>query len=204
MKFIKTAALGAALSLSALAAQAQTTFNFAYTFDPANAGTVTNNPTQVVTITGSFTGTEVGNLISNISNISVALNGTSFAGPLMVEAFDNTGNISDTVAPVVSTNVALSNFVFVDADVAAGGNPSNYFLIATLPDSNGVMAPEAFAVNTNTVDSNGNALSGDERAASNAHWTVTAVSAVPEPSTYVLMAAGLGLVGLRLQRRRQA
>jgi len=198
MKLLKTAALVAALGFSAVAAQAQTTYDFSYTFTALESST----PTPI-TVTGSFTGTQVGGLISNIGNVSVAVNGVAFAGPLSAEALDNTGTPTTAVAAVVSSNVAQSNFVF--ADFANGTIQSNLFTVAPQPDQNGVVEPEAFAQDGNIADAaTGNILAADERAASNAHWTVTAVSAVPEPGTYALMAFGLGLVALRLNRRRQA
>ena len=189
MKFLKVALLGSALSLSALAAQA-TTFDFSYTFDPNNTGNG-----LPVTISGSFDGTEIGNLISNISNAVVSINGNAFSGPIMVEAADASGNWSSTVAPVISTDVGQTNFIFADADVA--NNPagvSNYFYITT---------GQAGGVNFNVTDAGGNPLSGFETA-SNASWTVTAAAAVPEPSTYAMLAAGLGLIGLVSLRRRQS
>lgn len=194
MKFLKTAALGAALSLCALAAQAQTTFNFAYTFDPSLTGTVTNAD-EVVTVTGSFTGTEVGSVISNISNVSLSLNGYAFNGPITVEAWDNVaGNWSTSVTPTISlADITQTNFIFADADAAnAPGNVTNLFAISA--------GSGAWGLDTNVTDATGNALSGTESPTAS-HFTVTAV---PEPSTYALMAAGLALVGLRLQRRRQA
>ena len=192
MKLLKTAALGAALSLCALVAHAQTTFDFAYTFNPSLNGTNTESG-ELLSVTGSFTGTEIGSVISNISNVSVSVNGYAFNGPIVVEAWDNVaGNWSTSVTPTISLSDATqTNFIFADADAAnAPGNITNLFTVSP--------ATQAFVLDDNVQGASG-PLTGTDT--TTAHFTVTAV---PEPSTYALMAAGLALVGLRLQRRRQA
>ena len=185
MKFLKSALLGTALALSALAAQAQTTtFNFSYSFDPNNTGNG-----APVNITGSFSGIEVGNLISSISDITLSINGIQFTGPIVVEAADAGGNWSSSVAPVISTDVGLANFVFADADVANHPDAVNNFFY--------ISGGQVFALDFNVTDAGNNPLQGYETAA-NASWTV---SAVPEPASWALLAAGMGLVVLR--RRSQ-
>ena len=186
MKNLTTCLCAAALALASFAANA-TTFDFSYSFDKNNTG-----DGNAVVLTGSFTGTQVGDLITDISGVQMALNGIAFSGPLLVESMNSaTGNWDASLAPVISTDVTQSNFIFADADVANNpGGVSNYFYM---------VGGQAFAVTLNTTDVNSNPLSGFETANS-ASWTVTA--AVPEPSTYALMLAGLASIGLLVQRRR--
>lgn len=168
-----TAVLAALLAASAHA----TTFNFSYSFDPANTGNG-----EPVVITGSFDGTAVGDLISDISNASLWINGTAFTGPLTISGID-TATGSPSGSAVVSLDATQANFAFADDGL------NNFFTIA---------GGQAFAVDYNLTDSLGNAISGAE-AASNASW---AVAAVPEPASYALLAAGLFVIGAATQRRR--
>ncbi len=186
MKNLKTTLAAAALTLISLSASA-TTFNFSYSFDPADTGD--GNP---VVLTGSFSGTQLGALITGIANFQVSLNGAAFSGPLQVEAWNyTTSNWDPATTPVISTDVAQTNFVVADADVST--NPagvSNYFYIS---------GGQAVAVTFNMTDAGNNPLEG-VGTASNANWSVTAV---PEPANAALLMAGLGVVGL-LARRRQS
>jgi len=175
MHFLKAALLGSALAALVGSAHA-TTFNFSYSFD--SAGTSTGG---AVTITGSFEGTEIGDLISNITNASVAMNGRAYTGPLVATSGDF------SASPVISTDLAKNDFAFYDAAF------NNGFTIS---------GGQAFAVNYAVLDAGGNALAGAE-SANAAHWTLTA-AAVPEPATYLLMAGGLAAIGFVSRRRRQA
>ena len=180
MHFLKAALLGSALAALVSGAHA-TTFNFSYSFDPANTGNG-----EAVTVTGSFDGVEVGDVISSITNASLAINGTAFGGPLTIGGFNSsTGEISSNA--VISADLGKSNFIFTDST-----QNQNLFWVA---DST------AFAVKYDLLDANNNGTIGFE-SATNAHWTLTA-AAVPEPATYLMLACGLAAVGF-VARRRQA
>jgi len=191
----------AALAVASVSAHA-TTFDFSYTFNPAlYSGDVTNDNHSLV-VSGSFTGTLNGTLISDIANAQVAINGVSFNGPLLVSAWNaGTATWDDGVAPVISTtDVNSNNFVFADTDVATNpGGVSNYFFI-TGNKIDPVNAGTG-AINFNTTDAGGNAVSGFGSTANQASFTVTAV---PEPESIALAFIGLGLCGVSALRRRQA
>ncbi|HEY4080009.1 MAG TPA: PEP-CTERM sorting domain-containing protein [Burkholderiaceae bacterium] len=188
MKNLTTCLCAAALALASFAANA-TTFDFSYSFDTNNVSD--GNP---LVLTGSFTGTQSGNLITDVTGVQLFLNGTAFSGPLLLEGFNNvTSNWDTKTAAVISTDAGLSNFAIADADETLNPNGvTNFFRLS---------GGEALVVTTNIGGADGsNFLAGDESAV-NAKWTVTA-SAVPEPSTYALLLAGLGSIGLLVQRRR--
>jgi hypothetical protein len=119
-------ALGATLMLCATQAQA-TRFNFSWT---DVAGIEDGGLTSSNQVSGSFEGTANGNLVSNLSNISVFINGVAFNknGELMNYAFkynegDN-GWVSDIAQ--VSFDGTENNFLFVD-DLYNTDFTSNFF-----------------------------------------------------------------------------
>ncbi|HEY4375325.1 MAG TPA: PEP-CTERM sorting domain-containing protein [Burkholderiales bacterium] len=180
MKLLKTFVLSTALALAPLAAHAEN-FNFSYNFD-ANS---TSDATPM-SVTGSFSGTVVGSLIENISNFSVSLNGTAFTGTLLGAGWNGTA-FDNSVAPVLSSDVSLDNFYFADT-TATDPNYNNLFWFK---------GGEIFAVNFNADGF----PTADETAIAS-KWSVNTVP-VPEPSTYALLLAGLGLMTMVARRRSQ-
>lgn len=187
LKFLKAGALTVTLALASLTAHADT-YNFSYTFDGSNTSTG-----DTVVLTGFLTGTLNGSFIENVSDVHVFLNGTEFSSPLYAEGWNASGSPDSTVAPVISTDAALNNFIFADTDVSTDPDALNYFWFTS---------GQAFAVNFQQLDAGNNALTAYDSGASNANWSLVAAP-VPEPGPYALLAAGLGLTGA-VARRRQA
>jgi len=174
-----------AFVLAASAAAQATTFNFSYSFTDGNK------------VTGSFDGTANGNLVTGLSHISVSLNGNAFpgSGSLGAYSFDSLKSEWSNNA-VVSFDGLHSNFAFSD------GHPDDLGAIFLL-------LPYYSPVDENTAttdlaqfllpDGSNSVDVGRDIVAAN--WTVTAV---PEPETYAMMLAGLGLIGFAARRRKHA
>jgi hypothetical protein len=165
----RIATLAVALG-SVPAAQASQTYDFSYKlFD----GPV---------VSGSFVGDANGNLIANLTNITVKLNGASFGSITHNWHWANGAWVVG--GGVASLDGTKNNFYF--------GNASSYFY--AIPYYSGVNA-DAAQVHTPAgyVDFN----NGNYNAS---NWHITAV---PEPETYAMMLAGLGLLGVAARRRKQ-
>ena len=189
MKFAKTALVVALLATSAAASAA--TYDFSYTFldaGSASAGDLTSTG-QPMSVTGSFSADLVGDYFQNVSDIHLSLNGVDFLGPLVAVSINASGTFDDSVAPMISTNGALNNFAFADTDLAVDQGASNYFGYQNAAGS------EVYAYNANA-----GGISADSLPA-NGSWSVVAAP-VPEPQTYAMLLAGLGLVGVIARRRR--
>jgi hypothetical protein len=184
-KLIQAAALLAACSGAAHAS----TFDFSYTFN-----SISNDPAPLVT--GTFDGTLNGNLLTNISDVSVAVNGVAFNGTLSIGSWDPSAGEANFApnAAVVSTNGALNNFVIVDTnDPTLTSNWTNlfYYINGTAPGSQEVSLQ-------NTLG-----LSGfdSEAAGGVGTWSL---QPVPLPAALPLLVSGLGLFAAAKRRRREA
>jgi hypothetical protein len=174
--FIRSVALAFVLA-AGTAAQAAT-FNFSYTFDDGNK------------VTGSFDGTANGNLVTDLSHIFVSLNGNAFpgSGSLGAYSFDTATSNWEEHA-VVSFDGLHSNFGFSDGHPSTSGE---IFLLIPYDTSSTEFAQLL----------HGGSESSDFGIPTvAAHWQLTAV---PEPETYAMLLAGLGLVGFAARRRKQA
>jgi len=174
---LKAAVIAAAFAACAAAAHAET-FEFSYTFADGMA------------VTGSLDGTLNGDLIANISNVTVDFAGTQFNGRLFSGTSDNVNSVFNysANAAVVSTNAALNNFIFSDGNDPALGNTTNAFVF-----NSPAGLVEAF--NTNVLVNN-----TDIDMPASGTWDIRPV---PVPAALPLLLSGMGLLAAA-KRRRQA
>lgn len=146
-------------------------------------------------VTGTFNGSPNGNLVTGLNHISVYVNGVNMTrgSPLEAYSYNNLaipGPIVWEHNAVVSFDARLNNFIFADSDAY---NVSRYFAItplnrlSTIADSTDLLLINSFHRDR-------------DPAGIAARWSLS-VSAVPEPETYGMLLAGLGLVGFAARRR---
>lgn len=142
-------------------------------------------------VTGTFDGDLSGNLITNMSNISVWVDGIAYAGNGSLFNAHLDGGWAGT--GTASLDGSQNNFIFVNSDLAGGdGNFSNFFYsISEVGDA---------AINTIT----GQYGTTTPPTAFRAHAVEQQVRAVPEPASWAMMIGGFGLVGASLRTRRRA
>ncbi|WP_347986687.1 hypothetical protein [Methylomonas sp. AM2-LC] len=196
--------LSATLFLSSnVIAQADTLYDFSYKF---NSGDI---------VTGSFKGTPNGNLITNLTDISVSLDGnTLISGAQAGFAWSYNGSSFGLffTGAVASFNDLQNNFYFVNTSnttppiSTVGGG---YFYSETTPlticvDSN---QGSCTAYNpTNFVGASQGSIIGAKYVYDggsgnlpNNSWSITAV---PEAEEWIMMLLGLPLVGWFVRRKQ--
>jgi hypothetical protein len=191
-KLIQAAALLAACSGAAHAS----TFDFSYSFTSNFAPADTAPPL----VTGSFDATQSGNLFTNISDVSVSVNGVAVTGQLYLGSWDATVGPSGAVnfaasSAVISTNGALNNFVIADANDPSLNTVTNlfYYVSGTTPDQTGSQEVSLQTLPVSGFDND--ALGGVGT------WSV---QPVPLPAALPLLVSGLGLLAAAKRRRREA
>jgi hypothetical protein len=112
---LKLYLLGVAiLSLSSLAGQAQTTFDFSYTYADGFIAS------------GTLLGTQNGEYVTGISDVTVDFNGTPMTGNVYEEKWsDQTGHSP----AVVSFDLNLCDILFNNFQVNGANSQSEFFLI---------------------------------------------------------------------------
>lgn len=179
----RLATLVCALAASTLA-QA-TTYEFSYSF--ASAPWFTSGP---LVITGSFDGVANGNLIDDLSNISVYENGVAFNNNGSLFSSYQTGKGVTLFAGVASFDGKQNNFNFTD------GLFNNFQMAPARALLGGNLVYTAAVLDWPLF-----LYANDTGAQIAARWSVTAV---PEPVTYAMLIAGLALVAFAARRRHGA
>lgn len=167
----------AAVFSFAVVAQAAT---FNYTF----------NPSADLNVFGSFEGTASGDLVTNLSNITLSANfrGEALNAGALTLAYSYNSSSASWVSggSVASFSGAQNNFAFLASTNDMPTSPPYGFEILFGTDSHKVY----FFSSYNQYAHRG--------------WQLTEVTAVPEPESYALMLAGLGLMAGVARRRKLA
>jgi hypothetical protein len=177
-QLIKAAVLVAAFAGASAHAD---TFDFSYTFNGAGG--------LGGTITGSFQGTQSGQFVTDVSNVSVVFDGTAFNGPLFSGTSNSDGSLSyGPSAAVISFNASQNNFVFADSNDPQGNGVTTAFLFNST-------AGFTNAFNTNVLTNN---TDGDD---ATGQWSLKEATPVPVPAALPLLASGLGFLFAKRRRR---
>jgi len=174
---IKIAAI-AAMSLCAVSAQAAVLVTFSFSNDPAYG----NVPG---TVTGTITG-----LSDNATGAASGVTLTSYPAGLVNSGYSS--NVFDWATPSFANN----SFTLVNGVVTN----SNFVAVA----GNAQLWLNGSSFNYLSLDDDANSFIGNTDGPAGVTYTVSQVSAAPEPATWAMLILGFGLAGATLRRRRTA
>ena len=146
-----------------------------------------------------FTNVDTGN--NTIANLSINFDSGQaqnidfrfgLDGGYGVEVFFNNANIVDTIDDIWWSKSYNNSDVIYLGDTALAAGSNNTLNVYWAENSNSGIQSAQFT------------LDGGDTWQTLSTENLSAVSAVPEPSTYALMLGGLGLVGFMAARRRKA
>ncbi len=163
-------------------------FDFSYNF--AN---------QPVTVTGTLTGTQNGNFVTDVNVTSLIINGYSVSGTIYTSQYAQGLGWINSGQPIVSFDGSFNNFGFITSDVTIGDyNNNDGFYMITF---NGVHEADAyhFGGGSNVLVTDAPSL--------NANWSLTksslpqSTSSVPDSGATLAMVGGLFLTLAAFRRR---
>ncbi len=190
---------GAILLALLIAPAFATTFDYSYTFTTMWDGTAAPNYVFInrgpFTISGSFDGDQAGDYVTNISNLTMVMNGVQVAGPIQAVTYNpQAGTLPGAVVSFTASN---NNFTFTDGNVFTNSPPINeVFSLGFYGYS--YASPGVFA-RSNIQD-----VTTFYVQAINGTWSLTerSESAVPDQaSTGILV--GAAVTGIWVARRRK-
>jgi len=190
--------LVAAGMLTASTAANATVFDFTYTF--SDGGEV---------LSGSFTGTAEGNLIIDLSNVSVDVNGNAFNGNGHLDvysfsygAYQRTGNPWKSGGAYASFNGLQNDFLFLDGTPRQGGWTNEFYEITGRAAHDPVAPPEIGWTDSNIPPIGGNSGTGDFPP--NASWHIAAAPEIDPASTIGGVTLLLSSLAVLRGRRRMS
>jgi hypothetical protein len=152
-------------------------FQYSYTF---NNGDVAS---------GTFAGTLTGNLINDISNATVTIDGYTLTGTIFDESFSGARYVDG--GATASLDGTQNNFLFINSDFAAGDTTfTGYFGSITVPPFGDLVQASYPSIFGNIVDQ-----------PINASWLVT-VTGVPEGgATLGMLLSGMAALACFCRRK---
>jgi hypothetical protein len=177
-KIVKSAVFLLAFA-SASIVNADPLFNYSYTFSDGHV------------VSGSFNGVVNGDLVTNLTNITAALDGTSFPASFGDHWVQGQAVVGGAQASFSGNS---NNFMFADQDYATTMGYVEYLryisdtIVDTYDTRTGIDHADWYADPT--------------------HWSLVQAqdtqASVPEPESYALVLAGMGLMGLTLRKRKSS
>ena len=190
MKNILKLILAAGALVAAQAAQANATYNYSYTFVDGSVAS------------GSFTGEASGNIVSNLSNITVNVAGKALSGSGQLYAASFVDNGWSAGTGVASFDGTENNFLFIDVNYPVEMDYTNFFYAIRGNQSTPTSRAVAYLADGTIHDDF--LVAGGAYDAS--RWTLTEASAnaVPEPVSIAVFGIGLAGLGVARRARKQA
>ncbi|MFC3711142.1 PEP-CTERM sorting domain-containing protein [Sphingoaurantiacus capsulatus] len=183
MKKLLVAVLLAASAVPAAAAP----FMFTRTF--ASSTSLPSYETAgPLTISGTFDGDANGNLITNISNVTLSIGGVAVAAPIYTAHLNEDNSAWISGGATLSFDGTANNALFIDVDFPNNLNYGAFFYSINAVNMDYTLNP--FSIASEQLENGASSLQ------------ITAMNAeVPEPAMLGLF--GLSAIGLGLGRRRR-
>lgn len=180
------------IAMASAAAHANT-YSFSYSFENG------------INVTGVFDAIPNGGLVTDISNGTVFVNGVNKGEHLSSDFISQDQSPNNTGRASFDATNTNFGFSIPAATVADDGTPQPFifsFVTRQYNDSYDVVGLLDFSLGPEHALTT-ELYTGDVLGGLQSRWHLQEVGAVPEPETYAMLLAGLGLVGFVARRRKQ-